>query len=458
MKITILGAAGVRTPILVKALSKLQNSGLEEISLMDIDNEHLNIIEVLIDQQQSGLSTREFNNIEYTTDARKALLGANYVITTFRVGGMEGRVIDESVPLEYGVLGQETTGAGGFAMAARSIPVLEHYVKIMEEVCPEAWIINFANPSGILTEYLINGLGWEKSVGICDAPASMHTVIARLLNSSTQDVFIDYFGLNHLGWIKSIQFQGEDVLPDVIRHLNELDDQIFFPFKNEFIEMLGLIPNEYLFYYYSSKKAVANISLSGITRAEYLLNINRQLFSDLTSLMGQKLFKVMFDRYKNYMIQRSSSYMMIENSEHRKSGISDEVLESPGEEGGYGHVARKIIESLQGDSPGIHIMNVRNLGAIPCMSAEDVVEVPTFVSKGSIRPLHVGSVPDHCLGLMKQLKAFEKETISSVINKDYKCALKALTTHPLIQDDMTARAILDQYISKHGSLFPGFNK
>jgi 6-phospho-beta-glucosidase len=455
MKITVIGAAGVRTPLLVSVFEKNRNIDIDidTLALMDIDKEHLDIIRLLIDLQ-SKKSLSNSLNIEFTTNAEEALRGTDYVITTFRVGGMEGRVIDESIPLEYNMLGQETTGAGGFAMAARSIPVLKHYASLMKKLCPEAWIINFANPSGILTEYLINTLGWEKTIGICDAPSTMHSMAASLAGISKNEILMDYFGLNHLGWIRSLRYCGGDLLPKFIQQLKYSDMAGLIPFSPEFINTLGMIPNEYLFYYYSSKQAVTNIKSAGLTRGQHLLQANIELFSELEEQKQKKLFDQMLPTYEHYLYSRWKTYMSSETTNASDATIND-LKETPSPEG-YGNVALEVIEALRGNSPKINYLNIRNSGAINGMHNDDIVEIPVIVCNGSLKPISVGEIPDHCLGLMKQVKSFEKATINSIENEDYNLALYALSIHPLIQDEMIARKILDQYISKHGSYFPNF--
>ncbi len=182
MKLAILGAAGVRTPLVLKSIAAFRSQiGLTELALMDIDGERLDLIAALSAPLEHGNDLRF--SITRTTDARAALGGADFVITTFRVGGTESRVIDERVPLNHGVLGQETTGPGGFAMAMRTIPVLFDYIQLMREVCPNAWLINFANPAGLLAEAITRVAGWRRAVGICDAfPINQKTdCVVRLL-------------------------------------------------------------------------------------------------------------------------------------------------------------------------------------------------------------------------------------------------------------------------------------
>lgn len=262
MKITILGAAGVRTPLIVKAMLRRQKQlGLKELALMDIDNDHLKIIGALTRPLESKADIQF--KITRTTDAINALQGADFVISTFRVGGIQSRVIDERVALEHGLLGQETTGPGGFALGMRSIPVLLKYIEQMRDLCPEAWLINFANPSGMLTEAAIHCGGWQKTVGICDGPASIQKVAAAIIKAVEEEIHLGYFGLNHLGWVRSILYQQKDILHQFIEMINVASGIPGLPFDPQLITWLGMIPNEYLYFYYSSRQAVQNILKAG---------------------------------------------------------------------------------------------------------------------------------------------------------------------------------------------------
>ncbi len=262
MKLSIIGAAGVRTPLIIDEIINRQNRlGITELCLMDVDSEHLELISVVA---AAGESKKHLNfKITQTIDSREALTGADYVITTFRVGGIESRIIDELVPLNLGVIGQETTGPGGFAMGIRSIPVLVEYAKQMIQYCPDAWLINFANPSGMMTEAIRNHVHFDKVIGICDGPTSTLNVIAQVLQIPQQEIFAEYFGLNHLGWFKSILVDQIDRQPELIQMILELGKVPGLDIDPKVISSLAMIPNEYLYYYYHSKEAVTNIISAG---------------------------------------------------------------------------------------------------------------------------------------------------------------------------------------------------
>ncbi len=455
MKITIIGAAGARTPMIMKAMLAHQDRlGLDELTLMDIDGERLELIGALTSPSERSPNTKF--HITRTTDARIALCGADFVITTFRVGGIESRVIDERVPLNHGILGQETTGPGGFAMGIRSIPVILEYVGLMEDACPNAWLINFANPAGMLTEAVIRNTKWKRVVGICDAPSSMHQVISALLGSNPEEVTLDYFGLNHLGWIRKVIYNDQDQLPEFIQALNSASSVPGLPFDPDLVVSLGMIPNEYLFYYYYATEAVNNILKAGESRGEQIARQNIQLFAELKEKYRAKDFDGMQATYQAYLDLRGSTYMVKETGrQHDLSSIDPKILESLSNEG-YAGVALNLIEALDGYKPMMQILNIANQGAIQGMDEQDVVEIPTMVSHHHIQPLVVGEIPSHCMGMMKQVKHYEHLTIEAAVERSYQKARLALTIHPLVRDYSIAGAILDEYILGHQGYFPIF--
>ncbi|MFZ0532126.1 MAG: hypothetical protein WAM09_03025 [Anaerolineales bacterium] len=453
MKIAIIGAAGVRTPLIVQALLAHQEGlGLSELTLMDIDGKHLELIGALTTPIEQPATTKL--RIVGTTDSRMALTGADFVITTFRVGGIESRVIDERVPLNHGVLGQETTGPGGFAMGIRSIPVLLDYVKLMEEVCPNAWLINFANPAGMLTEAVIRHTGWQRVVGICDAPTSMHLVISSVLGAKPDEVYLDYFGLNHLGWIKRIIYQSRDYLPDMLELAKSSGSVPGLPFDSGLTTSLGLIPNEYLYYYYYNTQAVKNILHASESRGEQVARLNLQLFAELREKYNHQDFEGMQATYQSYLKVRGGTYMVNETGKsHELSTLDPKIVDTISDEG-YAGVALNLIEALVGNNPIVQIMNVPNQGAISGMEDFDVVEIPALVSHDHIQPLVIGEIPTHCMGLIKQVKQFECLTIDAAVERSFQKARLALTIHPLVRDYSIAGSILEEYSNKHLRYFP----
>jgi 6-phospho-beta-glucosidase len=454
MKLAIIGAGGVRTPLLIQALNRRQDRlGIDRLSLMDIDPERLRLMASVTHQLENSQQLRF--QVERTEDLQKALAEADFVITTFRVGGIESRVVDERVPLQLGLLGQETTGAGGFAMGLRSIPVLIEIVQQMEKLCPDAWLVNFANPAGMMIQAVQNATGWKRMAGICDAPSQFLSVFAGILNADRNEVELDYFGLNHLGWVRAIRHQGSDHLQEFISMFVKTGGLPEFPFDPNLIETLGMFPNEYLYYYYYSRQAVANIQKAGITRGEQILGDNRLLFNKIQYLLDKGSFPEIETTYLEYIGNRGGTYMKNETGiKEGQPGISLQDLLDQSSNEGYAGVALDLIEALIGKSDQRMILNIPNGGSIPAMAADDVVEIPALVSKDKITPVNVGSIPDHCLGLMKTIKSYERMTIQAAVENSYQKAIQALTIHPLVQDYQLAQKVLDGYLSMHGDYFP----
>jgi 6-phospho-beta-glucosidase len=430
-------------------IRRQERLGISELALMDIDANRMEIIGGVT----APLESRASFKITRTTDPKPALEGADYVITTFRVGGIESRVIDERVPLELGVLGQETTGPGGFAMGMRSIPVLLSYVKLMRELCPDAWLINFANPAGMMAES-IRKAGWTRAVGICDGPVSILRVAAAVIGKPVDEVYLDYFGLNHLGWVRSVVHNTHDYLPQILDMIQSAGAIAGLPFDPLLIRSLGMIPNEYLYYYYYDRQAVHNILQGEETRGEQITRLNRKLYGELRRLLDAGQLEEMTSSYQSYLNERGSTYMARETGQHHE--VPEALLKALEGEG-YAGVALDLIEGLTGDRPARMILNIPNEGAITGMDEADVVEIPAIVSKGFVKPLPAGAVPDLCLGLMKQVKAYERLTIAAATEGSYPKALLALTIHPLVRDGEIARKILDGYIQQHVQIFPRLN-
>jgi 6-phospho-beta-glucosidase len=461
MKITFIGAGGVRTPLVIESLLRFQDRlPLAQVCLMDVDPERLELMQLA---SKPRLSKNASFEVEWTTDAHQAIAGSDFIVTTFRVGGMESRVIDEQVPLKYGVLGQETTGPGGFAMALRTIPVMLDYVRLIRELAPGAWLLNFTNPAGMVTEAITRVAGYERAIGICDNPAAMLRGIAAILEVQPEQLYPTYYGLNHLGWLAAVYQEGENRVPRILQTLKEgVAGLPGLPFDIEFIEALGAIPNEYLYFFYSPQDCVDNLLRAGESRAQQIMPFNLELFASLRRVRDEEASPLSVeDTYARYLGQRHGTYMTLETGEpahlhdngesvRLEKQASDRISESAE---GYSAVALNVIQALTGE-PAALILNVPNHGAIPGMDDGDVVEVTCYVGQGVIHPIAVGSIPDHALGLMKTVKAYERLAIQAAIEGSYQLAVKALALHPLVPSYNIARSILDEYITGHGDYFP----
>ena len=458
MKLTFIGAGGVRTPLVIESVMGFQDRiPFSEVCLMDINDENLDLMRMVTEVRLQG-SSPNFK-LNWTTDPEEAISGSDFIVMTFRQGGIASRVIDEQVPLKYEVLGQETTGPGGFAMALRTIPVLLDYVKMIRELAPEAWLINFTNPAGIVTEAVTKYAAFDRAIGICDNPSAMHRTLAKHLGVELSDLFLEYYGLNHLGWMSGVYLNGENKVPELINEIKESGSSWhWLPFDPEFIAALGVIPNEYLLFYYYPRRSVENYLKAGQSRAQQIQPFNEELYDSLKAIRAEgstpdRVMQVL----KKYLEQRHGTYMTIETGEGHEEYEEEiteegEAMEEAAE--GYSGVALRVIEALTQKMAMNIILNVPNRGAIPAMTDDDVVEVNCHVRNGLVRPFAVGSIPDHALGLMKRVKAYERLTIEAAVEGSYSKAVKALALHPLVPSYEVGKSILDDYIQGHGKHFP----
>jgi len=457
MKITFIGAGGVRTPLVIESVLALKSRiSLTALCLMDIDSERLDLIrmvsEIRLKDAQPGFE------LSWTTNAEQAIKDSDFIVTTFRQGGIASRVIDEQVPLKYGVLGQETTGPGGFAMAMRTIPIVLDYLELIRKLAPKAWLLNFTNPAGIITEAVTRIAGYERAVGICDNPSAMERDIAAHFGLPLDRIFFEYYGLNHLGWMSGVYLEGRNKVPELIEEIkNHGAPWHWLPFHPDLIEALEVLPNEYLLFYYYTQRAVENLLKAGQSRAQQIQPFVDELYHSLKQIQeeGSDLVRTM-DAYEHYQDQRHGTYMTLETGEahHEEETKEDEdFMESAAE--GYSGVMLRLIEALTQKAEATRIiLNVPNKGVLPSMANDDVVEVTCYVCDGMIRPFAMGPIPDHALGLMKRVKAYERLTIQAAVEGSYSLAVKALAFHPLVPSYEIAKLILDDYIVQHGNYFP----
>src|SRR5918997_4161591 len=277
MKLCILGGGGFRTPYVYQAL--LRDTGsprVDEVALYDVDESRLHAMVAVLAELAAGFP--DAPKLEPTTNLRDAVEGSDFVFAALRVGGLEGRRCDEHVALDLNVLGQETTGPGGLAYAIRTVPVMVEVANVVKALAPNAYVMNFTNPAGLVTEAMQGVLG-DRVLGICDTPSGLGRRVAGLLNLDHTRVRMDYVGLNHLGWMRRVLYDGRDVLPDVLGDdalLGRLEEgQVF---GADWVRSLGVIPNEYLYYYYFNRDAVRAIVDSGTTRGDFLARTQEEFY------------------------------------------------------------------------------------------------------------------------------------------------------------------------------------
>ena len=324
--------------------------------------------------------------------------------------------------------GQETTGPGGVAMALRTLPVALAHARVVERLAPQAWFINFTNPAGLITQALSRHTRL-KVVGICDTPAELLHRIAHVLAIPPAELRCDYAGLNHLGWVRRVLKGDEDVtarlLSDetALRQLYHAD--LFDPLL---IRTLGLIPSEYLFFYYSQRKAYRNQLSAGASRGEELVRLNAELFTQLYSEAPREALNT----YRRYLMQRNASYLRLEaeaGTAFRTTEDEPDPFETPT---GYHKIAVEVMSGLVSGAPRSVVVNVRNENSIEDLSTDDIVEVPCAINTQGIRPMHSGRLPESVRGLVLAVKAYERTVIRAVIEKSWPVAQLAMLEYPVI--------------------------
>ncbi len=417
-KIAVIGGGSTYTPELVDGFIVHRDEvQVEEIALHDIDAERLEVVGGLVERmvRHAGLPTR----INRTTDRAAALEGAAFVVSQIRVGGMAARIRDEKIPLAHGVVGQETTGPGGTLKAWRTIPVALEIARDVERLAPDAWFINFTNPSGIITETLLRHTSL-KAVGLCNNPINFTRLIAGLFGVPDEAVFLEWVGLNHVNWIRRVYVQGRDVSADLLARVRE--GLPFYPFDADLVEALGVFPTWYLQYYYYPDRKVAEMRAAGKTRGEVVAEVERDLL--------------------------------------RQYADPSRVVKPPelSQRGGalYSEAAVRLILSLVLDRRDVQVVDVRNGGAIPDLPADGVVEVPCVVGAHGITPLRMGPLPETVRPLCQTVKAWEAWTVEAGVTGSRRAALMAMITNPLVRSADLARTLLEEMLEANREYLPQF--
>ncbi|WP_113700044.1 6-phospho-beta-glucosidase [Nonomuraea lactucae] len=432
MRLTILGGGGFRVPLVYQALLDDHGKGrVTHVVLHDLDPARIEAIRRVLAEQAMGVP--DAPEVSVTTDLDEAVTGAQFVFSAVRVGGLEGRVVDERVALEEGVVGQETVGAGGIAYGLRTLPVALDLARRIAALAPEAWVINFTNPAGLVTEAMSAYLG-DRVIGICDSPVGLGRRVAGALGVDPATVWLDYAGLNHLGWLRGVRVDGHDLLPGLLR-----DDGALTSFEEgrlfgaEWLRTIGCIPNEYLHYYYFTREAVAAARAASRTRGALLIEQQSRFYSHTG---GSAL-----SAWDSTRLERETTYM----AENREAAGAGDRTSRDLESGGYEQVALALMRAIALDERATLILNVRGRGAIDGLGPDAVVEVPCFVDANGARPLSVDPLPGHALGLVASVKAVEQAVIEAAETGSRAAALRAFATHPLVDSVGVARRLLEHY-------------
>ena len=422
MKIAVIGGAGVRTPLLVNGLAQ-SDLPIDEVALYDVDRDRLSVI---------GSLARTFCDRVRTYDsARPAVAGASFVFVSIRVGGIAARALDEATAIAHGVLGQETVGPGGFAMAMRTVPPAVEYARLIADAAPDAWIVNFTNPVGIVSQAMLAAS--SRVIGICDTPTELFEETARVLGLDSARCRFDYFGLNHLGWLREVYCDDAPRLAPLFDDPDRLMRIYRAPlFDAAFLRDLRLLPTEYLYFYYRPHDALAHMHDGGQTRGAAIAALNERLFRDLT-LAGAGARDV----YERYLAERSAGYMRMESgSQAPPAPAATSPLT------GYDKIALAVVRAIHFDTNAVIPLNVRNSRTLPYLAADDVVEVPCVVNRNGARPQKVGAAPGSVRDLIAFVKDYERRTIRAAITRNTADVVNALAANPLVGERTLAARLV----------------
>jgi 6-phospho-beta-glucosidase len=431
-RLTVLGGGGFRVPLVYGALlADHDEPRIDEVVLHDVDQARLDVVVAVLAQQARGVP--DAPRVRTSTVLEQALEGADFVFSAVRVGGLKGRSFDEHVALDLGVLGQETTGPGGVAYGWRTVPFALEVARTVRRVAPAAQVINFTNPAGMITEAMSAELG-PRVVGICDSPVALARRAALALGLDPTRTFADYAGLNHLGWLRALVHDGVDVLPALLADPVALagieEARLLGP---AWVAALGALPNEYLYYYYFNRDAVAAIR-SGPTRGDLLLASQQQFYAEVAAEPARAL-----EHWRRTRRERDASYL----AEVRDA--DDERSEADLAGGGYEGVALAYMAAVMRGETTTMILDVRNGSTLPGLPADAVVEVPCLVDATGARPLATSPLTGHQLGLVQQVKEVEQRTIVAARDQDPGALVTALALHPLVDSVTVARDLARGY-------------
>lgn len=434
LKIVTIGGGSSYTPELVEGfIKRYEELPVKELWLVDIEEGKgkLEIVGNLAKRmiEKAGLSIE----IHLTLDRKAALKDADFVTTQFRVGLLEARAKDERIPLSHGVLGQETNGPGGLLKGLRTIPVILDIVKDIQEQCPDAWLINFTNPAGMVTEAVLRYTTHKKVVGLCNVPIGIEMGVAKLLGVDPSRIRIDFAGLNHMVYGLDVYLDGTSVKKHVIELLTSPENNSFVKnvegqgWEPEFIRSLNVLTCPYHLYYYKKdemlQKELKNFK-EGTTRAEVV----------------KKLEEELFELYKD-------------------PNLTTKPLQLE-ERGGayYSDAAVRLIASIYNDKRDIQPVNTINNGAIASIPNDSAVEVSCIITKEGPKPIINGDLPVAVRGLVQQIKSFERIGAEAAVTGNYDTALLAMTINPLVPSDKVAKVILDEMLEAHKEHLPQFKQ
>jgi 6-phospho-beta-glucosidase len=455
MKLAILGGGGVRMPAFVRAVLTASPGLFDEISLFDPEPARRDTICRLAAALPEALGQPPV--VTVTADAQAAFTGADYVFSAIRVGGDRGRVIDEQVALRHGLVGQETTGAGGCAMALRTIPVVLAYCELLRRCAPGAVLINFTNPAGLITQ-AISAQAQVTAVGVCDTPGGTVARLAEFLGAGEVGLAGSYAGLNHLGWVSSLRTGGQERIGELLSRFEELRhyDHRFAAFDPAQVRRAGAVPAEYVYYYYDPARYVREVARAGTSRGQDVLRLNDELIGALSAAFADGDLAGAWSAYDTLMGVRSDTYMRADTDGDAGQAAARQARASAGPAdlaaaaiGGYEGLALRVIGGLTGRQPAEVIVNLP-AGASLGLDPGDVVELPARADSSGLTPLPAADLPRPALALVEQVKDYERGIVAAALAGDADLAAVALAGHPLVPGLTVARELIAEYRDAHG--------
>lgn len=434
LKIVTIGGGSSYTPELVEGFIKRhQQLPVKELWLVDIEEgkEKLEIVGNLAKRmvEQAGVDMQVY----LTLNRRAALKDADFVTTQLRVGLLDARIIDEKIPIKHGIIGQETNGPGGLFKGFRTIPVLLDIVKDMEELCPDAWLINFTNPAGMVTEAVFRHTKWRKMIGLCNVPIGMHMAAAKMLDVDFNRVRVDFAGLNHMVFGLNLYLDGKNVTEDLMNRMIEgkgdsnMKNITDIPWSPELLRALKVMPCGYHRYYFQYDEMLAHQiedSKKGESRGEVVKRVEAELF----------------ELYKDVNLKEKPKQL------EKRGGAY------------YSDAACNLISSMYNDTRDIQPVNTLNMGAISSLPDDVVVEVSSVITKDGPRPISMGRLPIAVEGLVQQMKSFEIVATDAAVSGDRDLAILAMTINPLVRSEKLAKVIFDEMLEAHKKYLPQFVK
>ncbi|NAP01278.1 6-phospho-beta-glucosidase [Halomonas sp. MG34] len=432
LKLVIIGGGSSYTPEIIEGIIRRHQSfPVTDIVLVDVKEgkEKLEIVGELskrmIEKQQLSI------NLSWTLDRKMALRGADFVSTQIRVGGLAAREKDERIPLRHGFIGQETNGAGGIFKALRTIPVMMELAEDVHSICPEAWIVNFTNPAGIITETLLKHSPHKKVIGVCNIPFNMRQSTAEILNVNPDTVQIEFVGLNHFVFGSKVNVSGKDRTAEVLEKLRQGLDYspaniVNLGWSKTFIEAVGLLPNPYHQYYFQTKEVLKKdmkaFKENG-TRAEVV----------------QQLETSLFNIYRDPDLREKPKQL-----EERGGAF-------------YSDVACSLMDSIYNNRRDVQTVNTMNNGAIPDLPHDAIIEVNALITGDGPIPIAVGQLPAQVKGMIYEMKAFEELVVRAGLTGNYNDAYTAMLMNPLVREEEGSKLLLDELLEAHKAYLPQFN-